>query len=76
MSTSNTSPIALREASRRYGIHAPTLSRWADRGIVVVLEEPPVRGKQRLLDELSVARAAATYRTAAAKGSHVMRKAG
>lgn len=75
MSTSNT-PIALREASRRYGIHAPTLSRWADRGIVTVLEEPEVKGKPRILDELSVARAAATYSKAAAKGSHVMRRAG
>lgn len=75
MDTSNT-PIALREAARRYGIHAPTLSRWADRGIVTVLEEPPLKGKPRILDELSVARAAATYAKGAAKGSHVMRKAG
>lgn len=73
---SSTTPIVLREAARRYGIHAPTLSRWADRGIVTVLEEPTVRGKPRILDELSVARAAATYSKAAAKGSHVMRKAG
>ena len=75
MESSNT-PIVLREASRRYGIHAPTLSRWADRGIVTVLQEPTAKGKPRILDELSVARAAATYSKAAAKGSHVMRKAG
>ena len=75
METSNT-PIALREAARRYGIHAPTLSRWADRGIVVVLEEAPTKGKPRILDELSVARAAAFYLKDPGPGRHTMRKVG
>lgn len=75
MEASNT-PIALREAARRYGIHAPTLSRWADRGIVTVLEEAAEKGKPRLLDELSVARAAATYKKDPGPGRHTMRRAG
>ena len=47
-------PITLRVASSIYGVAPSTLSRWAARGLVVVISPSPSRGYPCILDEHSV----------------------
>ena len=47
-------PIGLAEAARKYGVPHPTLSRWAKRGEIVVLERPAKNGLPMEVDERSV----------------------
>lgn len=62
--------IGIREASRKYDIPHQTLSRYADRGHVVVTETPTAKGLPRMLDEASVAYAAAIYHADRGQGKN------
>ena len=52
-------PIGVREAAQKYDVPAPTLSRWATRGII---RELGSGAGKRLLNEADVAVAVAVYR--------------
>lgn len=46
--------IGLAEAARKYGVPHPTLSRWAKRGEITVLERPERNGFPMQVDERSI----------------------
>jgi hypothetical protein len=50
--------IRVMDAHRKYGVPQNTLTHWADNGLIEIVERGP---KLLLLDELSVARAAAIF---------------
>jgi transposase-like protein len=50
--------ITVTEAAKKYDVGRSTLSRWAQRGLITILERT---GKYTLLDEADVAYAAAVY---------------
>jgi hypothetical protein len=52
-------PIRVTEAAEKYGITQQTLSNWAKRGMITVINQAP---RLLELDEASVARAAAIYK--------------
>ena len=55
-------PISVNAAAKKYGVPQGTLSRWAQRGIVKVLQKPKGHGYKMFIDEASVALAAQYYR--------------
>ena len=53
--------IRVGEAAEKYGIGQRTLSMWAEKGIVKIVEQSP---KMLMLDEASVARAVGIFKAA------------
>jgi len=51
-------PISISEASRKYGIHTSTLTRWMQRGYITRIGKD---GRRTLLDEVDVAYCAKVY---------------
>ena len=54
-------PIRAYDASKKYDVAHNTITQWADAGIVAILERGP---KLLVLDEATVARAAAIFKEA------------
>jgi hypothetical protein len=59
-------PIRVSEAATKYKMEHSVLCRWADKGLVTVLERAP---KKLVLDEASVKLAAAIFHEAARRTS-------
>lgn len=53
--------ITVRAAARKYGMKDPTISRWASRGILIVLSRPEAKGLPVELDEQRVYDAVSLY---------------
>lgn len=53
--------IRVYDASKKYGVAQSTITQWADAGIVAIIERGP---KLLMLDESTVARAAAIFKKA------------
>ena len=61
--------IGLREASRKYGVTSPSISRWVKRGLIAVIGKA---GAQKLLlDEADVAYCAEIYQSNQGQGRWV-----
>lgn len=58
-------PIGIGEAARKYHVNQPTLSRWKDKGLVKVVGQD---GQKIFLDEASVARIVAYYKSRPGRG--------
>lgn len=62
-------PIGISEASRKYGIPHPTISRWIKRGLIHVIGKS---GKQKvLINEVDMAYCAEIYRQRSGQGRWV-----
>lgn len=60
--------ISVREASREFDIPAPTLSRWATRGIIKILERTE---REVYLDKADVAYSAEIYKERSGSGKWI-----
>lgn len=58
-------PISISEASRKYGIHTSTLTRWMQRGYIARIGKD---GRRTLLDEADVAYCAKVYLSDSGQG--------
>jgi len=58
-------PISISEASRKYGIHTSTLTRWMQRGYITRIGKD---GRRTLLDEAHVAYCAKVYLSDSGQG--------
>lgn len=58
-------PINLREASRKYVIPSPTISRWVKKGLISKIGQA---GQRVLLDEADVAYCATIYKAHGSQG--------
>ncbi len=58
-------PISISEASRKYGIHTSTLTRWMQRGYIAQVGKD---GRRTLLDEADVAYCARVYLSDSGQG--------
>ena len=65
--------IHMGDASRKYGIPHPTLSRWAKKGFIPVLGKD---GQKTLLDEGYVAYCATVYKNNPGQGKRIFDKDG
>lgn len=65
-------PIGIREASRKYKIPSPTISRWVGKGYIKSLGKRPVKGGyQVLIDEADIAYCAAIYQEYPRQGKRI-----
>ncbi len=58
-------PISISEASRKYGVHTSTLTRWMQRGYIACLGKA---GRRTLLDEADAAYCAQVYLSDSGQG--------
>jgi predicted site-specific integrase-resolvase len=58
-------PIGIGEASRKYKIAQPTISRWVQKGYITIIEQ---EGQKVLINEADVARMAAFYASRPGRG--------
>jgi hypothetical protein len=65
--------ISINEAARKYGLHARTISRWVQKGVIVILRR---NGQAKLLDESYVAYAVEVKNLRPSPGNWIFDKNG
>jgi len=66
-------PISISDASRKYGIHTSTLTRWMQRGYIAQIGKD---GRRTLLNEADVAYCAKVYLSDSGQGKWLFDKKG